>query len=127
MNSTTNLQKAFAENVQKCLQIGAEIDILDYIEQNHRDEINHLLNELSGLDYRVLQIADIKVGLNSMFMRYVSGFKYVCILAYTPALQRSDQHSDRRRYAHRKSMWTDRSNHTQAETIFTHWPAVPSD
>lgn len=33
----------------------------DYIDQKQRDEINQLLNELSSLDYRIVQLADLQV------------------------------------------------------------------
>lgn len=49
--------------VNQFLVITAETDILDYIEDSHRNKLNGLLNELNSLDYKILQIGDSKVTL----------------------------------------------------------------
>lgn len=47
--------------VNRFLVITAETDILDYIEDGHRKQLNGLLNDLNSLDYKILQIGDSKV------------------------------------------------------------------
>lgn len=54
-------QSIYFNLTSKFLEIATHTDLLDYIEDYHRDKFNTILNELNILDYKILQVADSKV------------------------------------------------------------------
>lgn len=89
--------------VNQFLVITAETDILDYIEDSHRNKLNGLLNELNCLDYKSLQIADSKVTFDAQ--TYFTPLNYCHICLVDPLSHHCPvQHSNMRGHTYSESL-----------------------
>lgn len=60
-NDTMDPLDIYINSMSRLNSICDNIKIPDYIEPQERDKINKLLNDLSSLDYRAVQLADLQV------------------------------------------------------------------
>lgn len=66
----------YTESMSRLNTICNRIQNPNRIEPNERDQINQLLNELSGLDYRVVQLADLQVKPSSTLSNICYNFVF---------------------------------------------------